>query len=137
MTSGNVTRDLSKVASTTGNITGLYDTSGGANENVMGNYNNTVSLSIFSAFPESKYYDKYTSTSSLTACNGDVCLGHALSETSSWYSDTANFLPSGYPWFTRGGYYGNGSKAGAFRFNGGNGDANATVSFRLVLSIGA
>ena len=57
-------------ASTTGTIYGVYDMSGGAWEFVMGNYNDMVGSSGFSAMPEAKYYDKYTSDSILTACNG-------------------------------------------------------------------
>ena len=109
------TRDLTKVASTTGNITGIYDMSGGAWEYVMGVFANsdgqlwsgssTSSNSGFTglvgssgtsytgtAFPDSKYYDVYKATSgttisALTACNGGVCYGHGLSETNAWYGD--------------------------------------------------
>ena len=51
-------------ASTTGNIYGIYDMSGGAYEYVMGNYNDTISNAGFSSMPEAKYYDKYTGTDS-------------------------------------------------------------------------
>ena len=131
------TRDMTKVASTTGNITGVYDMSGGAWDRVMGNYNNTLSSSGFSTFPVSKYYDLYTTTSSLTACNGGVCYGHALSETKSWYSDYAIFVSSDYPWFYRGGYCRNGVGAGVFHFYNLNGSANAYYAAHLVLGIGA
>ena len=81
------THDISKVASTTGNITGVYDMSGGANEYVMGvfanssgqlwsGYNTRYQSGTFTsgftgllgdngisytgeAFPDSKYYDVY------------------------------------------------------------------------------
>ena len=131
------TRDLSKVASTTGNITGVYDMSGGAWEDVMGNYNNTAASSGFSKFPVSKYYDLYTSTSSLTACNGGVCFGHALSETQSWYRDDAVFVSSGSPWFSRGGDYSNWVYAGVFRFNSSGGNAFYSYAARVVFGIGA
>ena len=131
------TRDLTKVASTTGNITGVYDMSGGTWEYVMGNYNNTVGSSGFSTFPASKYYDKYTTTSSLTACNGGVCYGHALSETDTWYSDYGDFVSSGYPWFYRGGHYGGGVFAGVFYFYNNSGNAFSSYAARLVFGIGA
>ena len=131
------TRDLTKVASTTGNITGVYDMSGGAYEYVMGNYNNTASNSGFSAFPVSKYYDKYTTTSSLTACNGGVCFGHALSETKSWYSDYASFVSSSHPWFGRGGYCHAGVGAGVFYFRSNYGNAYSGSAAHLVFGIGA
>ena len=125
-------RTLGTKASTTGNITGVYDMSGGDNEYVMGNYNNTLGSSGFSTLPDSKYYDDYTSDNPLTACNGGICYGHALSETDGWYSDFLDFVSSNEPWFRRGGGSGYGANAGAFysgRFNG-----RAISSFRLVLS---
>ena len=108
------TRDLTKIASTTGNITGIYDMSGGAQEYVMGNYNDTIGSSDFSAMPDSKYYDKYTTTDKLTVCSGGICYGHALSETSHWYGDCAGFVSANVPWLSRGGYYYDGSNAGSF-----------------------
>ena len=131
------TRDLTKVASTTGNITGVYDMSGGAYEYVMGNYNNTASNSGFSAFPVSKYYDKYSTTSSLTACNGGVCYGHALSETSEWYSDVAGLVSSSYPWLRRGGRYNSVVAAGVFTSHFEDGRALTYYAARLVFGIGA
>lgn len=127
------THDISKVASTTGNITGVYDMSGGAREYVMGNYNNTISSSGFGTLPDSKYYDDYTTDNSLTACNGGICYGHALSETASWYSDYAVFVNSN-PWSMRGGRYIHGVSAGSFNSDSSNGYASSEVSFRLVLS---
>ena len=127
------THDMTKVASTTGNITGVYDMSGGAWEYVMGNYNNTRGSSGFSTLPNSKYYDDYTTTNTLTACDGGICYGHALSETASWYSDYAIFVNSNGPWFKRGGYYGNGAYAGAFIWDISDGGVGSG-SFRLVLS---
>ena len=136
LTSNSATRDLTKVASTTGNITGVYDMSGGAYEYVMGNYNNTISSSGFNIFPSSKYYDKYTTASSLTACNGKVCFGHAISETSKWYGDSAVFVVSSNPWFNRGGYCGGMTSVGAFYFAyGGGGDASIYAAFRVTMGI--
>ena len=158
------TRDLTKVASTTGNITGIYDMSGGTLENVMGVFANsdgqlwsgqmTIYNSGFTGllgaagdsytgvdFPDSKYYDVYkassgTSISSLTACNGGICYGHGLSEVSSWYSDPTEFVNAYYPWFTRGGNYNNGSNAGVFYFAHHNGTAGAdNIAFRSSLIV--
>ena len=140
------THDISKVASTTGNITGVYDMSGGAYEYVMGYYSpasttwGATSSSNYAGFtsqPDSKYYDNYTTTSALTACNGGICYGHSLSETSNWYGDLAGFVWGSYPWFLRGGIFGNGSDAGAFDFNLNNGDANGNFAARSVLLAGS
>ena len=137
------TRELTKVASTTGNITGIYDMSGGAWEYVMGYYSgaSTTSSSNYAGFsiaPDSKYYDDYTTTNALTACNGGICYGHGLSEVNGWYSDYAVFVYARYPWMGRDGYYSDGSNAGAFGWGGAGGDAYDGGGFRAVLSqIGA
>ena len=154
------TRDFTKVASTTGNITGIYDMSGGAWEYVMGVFanldgqlwsgNSTSKNSGFTGllgsagtsytgvdFPDSKYYDDYTTTNALTACNGGICYGHGLSEVNGWYSDYAGFVDVDYPWFKRGGFYSYGSSAGVFDFFYYYGNASSN-GFRTVLSqIGA
>ena len=88
-------------------------------------------------FPASKYYDLYTSDDPLTACNGGVCYGHALSETANWYGDYANFVDSGNPWFDRGSIYRNGAGAGAFYSGISNGGTNYVgISWRSVLVVG-
>ena len=129
--------DMNKVASTTGNITGVYDMAGGAYEYVMGNYNNTIKSSGFTTLPDSKYYDNYTTTNSLTACNGGICYGHGLSEVSNWYGDYASFVYGGGPWFRRGGYYYGGFNAGSFYFNDSHGDAGSYWAARSVLVVGS
>ena len=131
------TRDLNKVASTTGNITGVYDMAGGSVEYVMGNYNNTIGSSGFTTLPDSKYYDNYTTTNSLTACNGGICYGHGLSEVSKWYGDVANFVSGSNPWFKRGGLYNYGSDAGSFYFSYSSGSAIASWAARSVLVVGS
>ena len=140
------THDISKVASTTGNITGVYDMSGGAYEYVMGYYSPAGSTwgatssgdyAGFSSQPNSKYYDDYTTTNSLTACNGGICYGHGLSEVSDWYDDRAYFVDASNPWFLRGGYYNNVSSAGSFRFKYYNGNAYNKWAARSVLVVGS
>ena len=156
------TRDLTKVASTTGNITGIYDMSGGAEEYVMGVFANsdgqlwsgdsTSENSGFTglvgsagtsytgtAFPDSKYYDVYKATSgttinALTACNGGVCYGHGLSEVSGWYGDLAGFVNASNPWFSHGGCYDDGSLAGAFLRGSFDGQGYIKNGFRSVVS---
>ena len=141
------THDISKVSSTTGNITGVYDMSGGAWEYVMGYYSpagstwgatSSSNYAGFSSQPNSKYYDDYTATNSLTACNGGICYGHGLSEVSDWYDDRAYFADAGDPWFLRGGYYSSDSSAGTFYFSSSNGDANILSRVaRSVLVVGS
>ena len=94
-------------ASTTGTIYGVYDMSGGAWEYVMANYNNMAANSGFSEplTLDSKYYNLYTTGDPSTACNGEECKGHGLSETSGWYSDYHNMVNETYPWLLRGGCF--------------------------------
>ncbi len=116
------------LASTTGNIYGVYDMSGGANEYVMGNMvdrsgNFYPSGPGFTSVPDSKYYDRYTySTSNTVQSRGK--LGDATKETlttfgnpsGGWYRDFAWFPNSSNSWFNRGGSYRNGASAGVFYF---------------------
>ena len=121
--------------STTGNITGVFDMSGGAWEYVMGNYNNTISYADFTTLPTSKYYDSYTSTDELTACNGGICYGHALSETKGWYDDWFYMAEEDWPWFGRGGGTDDEVIAGAFYADGNGGEAVYVISWRSVLVV--
>ena len=140
------THDISKVSSTTGNITGVYDMSGGAWEYVMGYYSpagspwgatSSRNYAGFSRRPNSKYYDDYTATNSLTACNGGICYGHGLSEVRGWYDDHAYFVNASSPWFLRGGDCDDGSSAGTFGFDNVNGGANYFRAARSVLVVGS
>ena len=155
------TRNIAKVASTTGNITGIYDMVGGTNEYVMGVFanssgqlwsgNSTSWNSGFTglmgesgeshtgtAFPDSKYYDVYKASSGitidgLTACNGGVCYGHALSETSWWYNDGYSIVSASQPWSVRGGNFDWGVGAGIFSIGGLGGDPGGNYGFRSVI----
>ncbi len=147
-------------ASTTGNITGVYDMSGGAWDRVMGaleDSNNSgkptnTACGFFEGengnkIPDKKYYDLYRSTDrsstdgnlSLTACGEGVCYGHALSETLGWYGDYYVYVNYSGSWFNRGGgTYADASSTGVFLFYYVYGGSEGGSSFRLVLSpIGA
>ncbi len=125
-------------ASTTGNIYGIYDMSGGTYEFVMGNYNNIVGSSgfqedFFNIEGNSKYYDKYTITKT-SECTNEECKGHSLGETEGWYVDYANFVFLSASWFRRGGYYDGTTSTGIFNFYCVSGDSNNVNSFRIVFS---
>ena len=117
-------------ASTNGNITGVYDMSGGADEYVMGNYNKSVGESglTVSGVP-AEHIDIY-SGSSVSPSH----LGDATGETAGWYSDYAYFVYSSNPWFSRGGSYRDGVNAGVFNFNYHTGEDHYYYGFRVVLS---
>ena len=123
--------------STTGNITGVYDMSGGAWEYVMGNYNKTAGSSglTVSTIP-AEHIDIYSGTSVAASHLGD-----ALGETAGWYSDNEFFVNSSFPWFKRGGNSGEygGDDAGVFgyyRESGDDGEGEVfLIGFRVVLSV--
>ena len=116
--------------STTGNITGVYDMTGGAFEYVMGNYNKRAGSSALtvSTVPN-EHIDIYSGTSVAASHLGD-----ATGETAGWYGDFAGFVNSSNPWFIRGGYY-NATFPGVFLFDKSTGGDNYNNSFRVVLSV--
>ncbi len=132
------------LASTTGNIYGIYDMSGGSDEYVMGNYNSysgytSTSNSGFNgalysggpktdgvAFPVSKYVNIYTIEIVYTAFN----LQHALTETEKWYNDYASFVTSKYTWFVRGGSCRSSNSSGVFDYGSIYGYSYKYYSFR-------
>ncbi len=135
------------LASTTGNIYGVYDMSGGNWEYTMGNMVNSSGAFYsndagFSTSPESKYYDKYTYGTSYKT-HGRGKLGDATKETlktfgsddGGWYSDLANFPDSGDSWFMRGGYSRNGSSAGLFAFSRDTGSSISPRSAHAVACV--
>ena len=127
-------------ASTTGNIYGIYDMSGGAWEDVMGNYNDTISYAGFDSMPESKYYDKYTGINSESDFT-KYHLGDATKETlktkstggNAWYGDYSKSVRSSAPWVSRGGDDSSSTLAGVFHFISSFGHSDSGNSFRVVL----
>lgn len=148
-------------ASTTGNITGIYDMSYGSWEYAMGVYSNefgdlwsgyseehnsgfTGKLGyagtdyIGVSFPESKYYDLYQSTSGTnisltTACNGGICYGHALSETYKWYNRSISVVSSSWPWYAWSNPFGCNHISGGSRDY--TGSSTSHISTRVVLTL--
>ena len=148
------TKDLSKVASSTGNIYGIYDISGGSNEYVMGvmvssdGKFNVASTGNWNAslMPLNKYYNSYsydvssnnTKYSTFTRGNlGDATIEVLASSSNrkSWYDDLASFVASDRPWITRGSYYNDLVAPGAFYYHTGPGSHNDSVSTRSCLIV--
>ena len=137
-------------ASTTGNIYGVYDMSGGSYEYVMGAYGPeypTISSSGFNPDPnvftsntiESKYYDVYKTNNEATVCdNNGVCYGHGISEikgsttNKGWYGDSTYMVTSSSLWFVRGGNCVNNTGAGVFYRYDYSGDSIISSSARFV-----
>ena len=134
--------------STTGNVYGVYDMSGGAWEYVAayvdnGNGNLTsYGKSLVNGDPKTKNVYTKASTDSYEnnyQQNRGV-YGDAVYETStsgsgntSWYGDCSNFPYTSGHFFVRGGGYGNGSSAGVFYFGNDDGGGGSSYSFRPVL----
>ena len=145
-------KDKNKIASTTGNIYGVYDLSGGASEVVMANslnskYSFNKANSGLTVDLEEKYYDSYSygrDNSNLLAIYRTV-MGDAVGETSlldgeniiSWSStnskDKLIFVNDEFPWFVRGGNFGQGN-SGLFKYSSYDGGGNNVVGFRTALS---
>ena len=145
-------------ASTTGNIYGIYDMSGGAWEEVMGvlldsngnpysgksktensgfngNLQDGTMYTDGVDFPDSKYYDSYTNTTVAHGCDNEICYGQALSETQNWYGNYAYFVALGNTWLLRGGGANYGStNFGIFTFMARDGGFYSDRSFRIVIS---
>ena len=122
------------LASSTGNVTGIYDLSGGAYEYVPAYYKESDYLSNGNSFANGtsdEFSTAYTGTSASSAYKP----GDATYETSRWHGDYASFVNSSFPFFLRGGYCIGGSGAGVFRFSGSNGDAYDNSSFRMCLAV--
>ena len=133
--------------STTGNVYGVYDMSGGAWEYVMGNMvNNSGSFysssAGFSSSPDAKYYDNYTNGRNSDTDDFRGKLGDATKETlssygstsGSWYRDYSRFVQNTGSWFLRGGYYNNGTSAGVFAFYFSSGRAYSDYGTRAVIT---
>ena len=140
-------------ASTTGNITGIYDMSGGAQEYMASLRSETYGSSEFDNSSlkayNSKYYDEYSSSSDWTTYSKRI-LGDATGEMgpfyyyqdndsgksihNSWYADRSYFADHSYPWFHRGGTSDNGVLAGQFTFDHHTGGDVSFIGFRLVFT---
>ena len=142
------------LASSNGNITGIYDMSGGDHEYMMGNQSSSLTSYVFYhkngiiTQPDDKYLDKYYPSYNNTT---DVTerldqkrgiLGDATVETlqnygddsASWYGGMARFVTMNMPWFCRGSSSSNGSGLGIFAFGRYTGGSGANYSFRIVIT---
>ena len=145
--------NIGYLASTSGNISGVYDMSGGAWEYVSSYITGKPGTSGFStttlANYDSKYFDTYNAASTLTTYQYRI-LGDATGEMgpfksyldgdntsryhSSWYGDNSVFVDSSYPWFTRCGHYAYGVLAGTFFFSGYTGNTYVSGGYRIILT---
>ena len=123
--------------SSTGNVYGIYDLSGGAYEYVAAYYKNGDSdkLNNGLAFTTTKVSDTYS-----TSYEGDNAInsykyGDATYETSAWNEEIANFVKNEYPFLKRGAGNGNNDIAGVFSFDGSEGISYSGHGFRTCLTV--
>lgn len=132
------------LASTTGNISGIYDMAGGVHE-YMASYRGGASIPTADA----KYFDEYIGTSLEKTYNYRI-LGDATGEMgpfidykdadestrhhNKWYNDHSFFVDAAQYWFDRGENYEYGILAGQFYFGRYTGNSYDHFESRLVLS---
>ena len=145
--------DAGYLASTTGNISGIYDMAGCSREHMASYFDASFGSSGFNATTiaeyDSKYFDVYSKSSTATKYQYRI-LGDATGEMgpfknfkdgdntaryhNSWYKELGNFIEKGNPWFGRGGAYNLGVLAGTFEFTKYTGANSTSYSYRIVLS---
>ena len=138
-------------ASTTGNIYGIYDMSGGNWERVAAYLdNNNESLTLYGnsvILADEKYKNKYelgiTDTKGENYKMASEKYGDAIYETSnqwntrngSWYEDDSNYINTTSPFLVRGGYCGRKTEAGMFAFDIVPGNGTAARGFRVIIPV--
>ena len=122
------------LASSTGNVYGIYDLSGGAWEYVASYYKDGDFSSANSTFTTGTS-DQYSTAYDGTDVNTDYKQGDATYETKGWNGDSASFVSSYSPFFSRGGYYDATSSAGVFSFSCVSGYVGSSNSFRVCLAV--
>ena len=140
-------------SSTTGNIYGIYDMSGGTwdrtasyiNNGKTGNGASVVigkekSTKYATVYPHSDVGANDDEKSVANYKLNDKIYGDSVRETSSegkgstiWYEDSSYFPVNSSPFFSRGGSYSHGSSAGLSAFNRNGGNAHWDLGFRSVL----
>ena len=141
------------LASTSGNISGIYDMSGGAYEYAAAYISGNLESSGFSATTlanyDNKYFDVYNASSAINTYQYRI-LGDATGEMgpfknysdgdkssryhSSWYGDLSYFVDSSTSWFYRGGNSVDGVLSGIFFFRRYTGDIHNSIGFRIILT---
>ena len=133
------------LASTTGNIYGVYDMSGGAWEYTMANIVSDDGTTMIpdssgyttSTYPNSKYYDKYSfsikNTSRMRSKLGDG-IKEVYNSSKGWYGDNSYLASSSGSWFDRSGCYSSGAYVGAFYSDSNFGNADSNYSSRIIIT---
>ena len=126
--------DVGKNSSTTKNVYGIYDMSGGAYEYVAAcytGYTNELTANTDTAYIN-KYIDVYESYNSPRFGDAVLETSSRSSGSTSWFSDSSGFVFSSNPVFRRGGGFNSGSNAGLFYFRNNLGSSDGNLGFRPV-----
>ena len=131
--------ETSKTQSSTGNVYGIYDLSGGAAEYLAIYYNGSTSSNLTN-FGKTFASQGGESSEYATAYMGETIsteykIGDATYETSGWNGDYAVFVNTDNPFLIRGGGYYDGLGAGIFNLYNSIGNLNGRISFRMCLAI--
>ncbi len=117
---------IGQLSSSTGNISGIYDLSGGAWERVAAfndkdtNNNETQYGSSFAGTSQmsNQWATKYSSDGNIPAGEnskvGDAIWDVYVNSNRGWFNDYAVFAVPDFPFIVRGGVYGDGAGAGVF-----------------------
>ena len=144
---------IGKLSSSTGNLYGIYDLSGGAWEYVAGfdgastsnNLTNNGWAELSISKTSTKYATEYINGESNNYNNilvyrigkvGDATKEILAGSKRNWFNDSFGCIYSDYPFIIRGGYYDHGSASGIFycsSLNGGGGTYSKFSSFRITL----
>ncbi len=158
-TSDTYSTQSGQLASTTGNIYGIYDMSGGASEYTAGylrggsssylsygqslvdetktnnNGNSTKYVSVYegSSSDEESNYKEEKNTERVGEAIWETSTSGQFNSSTSWFGDYSGFSYMSSPFLNRGGVSGSGTKYGLFYFNSYNGGTYSTFGFRAVL----
>ena len=126
------------LASTTGNVSGVYDMSGGSWEYmsayIIGKPGSSAFNTATLASYDSKYFD-IDATGEMGPFKQFSDGDNTSRYHSNWYNNLSNFVSSSNSWLIRSGLYNNGILSGMFFFNQYNGENNNDGSFRIVLTV--
>jgi hypothetical protein len=133
-----------QLASTTGNIFGVYDMSGGLWEYVSAYYSGSTSDDLTKnggAFVYQTGSESAINSAGnflATAYGGtdetkDYKIGDATYETTTWNDDSNNFITSTHPFFARGGNINDTINSGIFYYQRSTGDGSPNYGFRICL----
>ena len=133
------------LASTTGNIYGVYDMSGNSWEYVANYYNKSEEEDLYTTNAGALVNDDRTSNEYVTVYDNielsrGYLPGDATYETSGWNNDYAQFYNSKFPFLSRGGFYegysdGGAEFSGLFAFGPSQGYSYNGDTFRMTLIV--